>query len=290
MLSNGFWAKNNSEELPNPDLSVTFVVEIHNVSEQILAGTIGLSDEEQAKVIEKNIDSLRKNFPHKAYQNIIVKPMYAGNKYYAFVTETYRDVRLVGAPPQSIGKFGSDTDNWVWPRHTGDFSLFRIYADKNNEPADYSPDNVPFKPKNYLKISVRELKDGDFTFIFGYPGRTSEYLPSIAIEQIINDLNPARIAIRNITLKTLDEKMRQDNATRIKYAAKYAGISNAWKKWQGESKGLRRSNAVEKRRLYENGLADKNPEIKTVLAKFERSRSEERRVGKECRSRWSPYH
>ena len=122
----------------------------------------------------------------------------------------------------------------------------RLKPDKNNEPADYSPDNVPFKPKNYLKISVRELKDGDFTFIFGYPGRTSEYLPSIAIEQIINDLNPARIAIRNITLKTLDEKMRQDNATRIKYAAKYAGISNAWKKWQGESKGLRRSNAVKK--------------------------------------------
>lgn len=277
LLSNGFWAKNNSEELPNPDLSVTFVVEIRNVSEQILAGTSGLSDEEQAKVIEKNIDSLRKNFPHKAYQNIIVKPMYAGNKYYAFVTETYRDVRLVGAPPQSIGKFGSDTDNWVWPRHTGDFSLFRIYADKNNEPADYSPDNVPFKPKNYLKISVRELKDGDFTFIFGYPGRTSEYLPSIAIEQIINDLNPARIAIRNITLKTLDEKMRQDNATRIKYAAKYAGISNAWKKWQGESKGLRRSNAVEKRRLYENGLADKNPEIKTVLAEFEQLYGEQKK-------------
>ncbi len=270
LLSNGFWAKNNTEELPNPDLSVTFVTEIHNVTQAVFANTSNLSEAEAQKVIEKNIEEFKKDFPKKDYQHIVVKPMYSGNQYYAFVSETYRDIRLVGAPPQSIGKFGSDTDNWVWPRHTGDFALFRIYANKDNEPAEYSADNVPFRPKHYLPISLKELKEGDFTFIFGYPGRTSEYLPAIAIEQIINDLNPIRIAIRDITLKTLDEKMRQDNATRIKYAAKYAGISNAWKKWQGESKGLKRSNAVDKREKYENELADKNPEIKSVLADFRR--------------------
>ncbi|MDO4726907.1 MAG: S46 family peptidase [Porphyromonadaceae bacterium] len=276
LLTNGFWAKNNKEELPNPDLSVTFVTEIHNVTQAVFANTANLSEAETQKVIEKNIEELKKDFPKKSYQHIVVKPMYAGNQYYAFVSETYRDIRLVGAPPQSIGKFGSDTDNWVWPRHTGDFALFRIYANKNNEPADYSEDNVPFIPKHYLPISVKELKEGDFTFIFGYPGRTSEYLPSIAIEQIINDLNPVRIAIRDITLKTLDEKMRQDNATRIKYAAKYASISNAWKKWQGESKGLKRSNAVAKREKYENELADKNPEIKSILADFRRLYAEQK--------------
>lgn len=276
LLSNGFWAKNNTEELPNPDLSVTFVTEIHNVTQAVFANTSNLSEAEAQKVIEKNIEELKKNFPKKDYQHIVVKPMYAGNQYYAFVSETYRDIRLVGAPPQSIGKFGSDTDNWVWPRHTGDFALFRIYANKDNEPAEYSADNVPFRPKHYLPISLKELKEGDFTFIFGYPGRTSEYLPAIAIEQIINDLNPIRIAIRDITLKTLDEKMRQDNATRIKYAAKYAGISNAWKKWQGESKGLKRSNAVDKREKYENELANKNPEIKSVLADFRRLYTEQK--------------
>lgn len=276
LLSNGFWAKNNTEELPNPDLSVTFVTEIHNVTQEVFANTSNLSEAEAQKVIEKNIEELKKDFPKKDYQHIVVKPMYSGNQYYAFVSETYRDIRLVGAPPQSIGKFGSDTDNWVWPRHTGDFALFRIYANKDNEPAEYSADNVPFRPKHYLPISLKELKEGDFTFIFGYPGRTSEYLPAIAIEQIINDLNPIRIAIRDITLKTLDEKMRQDNATRIKYAAKYAGISNAWKKWQGESKGLKRSNAVDKREKYENELADKNPEIKSVLADFRRLYTEQK--------------
>lgn len=269
LLANGFWAKNNKEELPNPDLTVTFVVDIINISSQVLADTDNLSDAEADERIAQNIANYKKNVDLKSYQRVIVKPMYAGNQYYAFITETYRDVRLVGAPPQSIGKFGSDTDNWVWPRHTGDFSLFRIYANANNEPADYSPDNVPYVPKYYLPISIKELHEGDFTFIFGYPGRTSEYLPSVAIEQIINDINPNRIEIRDIALKTLDEKMRQDNATRLKYAAKYAGISNAWKKWQGESKGLKRSNAVEKRRSYEETLAGQNPEIAKVLQQFD---------------------
>ena len=194
--------------------------------------------------------------------------MFAGNKYYAFTVETFKDIRLVGAPPQSIGKFGSDTDNWVWPRHTGDFSIFRVYANKNNKPADYSPDNIPFTPKHYLPISVKDIKENDFTFVFGFPGRTNEYLPSIAIEKIITDTNPARIEVRDIALKTLDEKMRADDATRIKYASKYASVANYWKKWIGETKGLKKSNAVAKKQQYENSLISKNPEIKNSLSEF----------------------
>ena len=270
LLKNGFWAKSRQHELPNEDLSVTFVVDIYDITDKILAGIDGLSHEEAQKAIDDNIKRFQKETPRESYQHIVVKPMYDGNKYYAFLSETYNDVRLVAAPPQSIGKFGADTDNWKYPRHTGDFSIFRIYADKNNRPAPYSPDNVPFKPKYYLPISIKELKEGDFTFIFGYPGRTSEYLPAAAIEQIITHTDPTRIAVRDITLKILDEKMRQDHATRIKYASKYAIISNAWKKWQGELKGLKRSNAVQKRREYEGKLKALNPDIVKILSEMER--------------------
>lgn len=270
LLKNGFWAKSRQHELPNEDLSVTFVVDITDITDKILAGVDGLSHEETQKAIDDNIKRFQKETPRESYQHIVVKPMYDGNKYYAFLSETYNDVRLVAAPPQSIGKFGADTDNWKYPRHTGDFSIFRIYADKNNRPAPYSPDNVPFKPKYYLPISIKELKEGDFTFIFGYPGRTSEYLPAAAIEQIITHTDPTRIAVRDITLKILDEKMRQDHATRIKYASKYAIISNAWKKWQGELKGLKRSNAVQKRREYEGKLKALNPDIVKILSEMER--------------------
>lgn len=270
LLKNGFWAKSRQHELPNEDLSVTFVVDITDITDKILAGVDGLSHEEAQKAIDDNIKRFQKETPRESYQHIVVKPMYDGNKYYAFLSETYNDVRLVAAPPQSIGKFGADTDNWKYPRHTGDFSIFRIYADKNNRPAPYSPDNVPFKPKYYLPISIKELKEGDFTFIFGYPGRTSEYLPAAAIEQIITHIDPTRIAVRDITLKILDEKMRQDDATRIKYASKYAIISNAWKKWQGELKGLKRSNAVQKRREYESKLKALNPDIVKILSEMER--------------------
>lgn len=247
LLTNGFWAKNMEEELPNPGVTVDFVTDIKEITQDILGNTSSLSGAELTKKINENIDAYKKSQKIESYQSIIVRPMFAGNKYYAFVVETYKDIRLVGAPPQSIGKFGSDTDNWVWPRHTGDFSMFRIYADKNNKPAEYSKDNVPFTPKHFLPISVKDIKENDFTFVFGFPGRTNEYLPSVAIEKIITDTNPARIEVRDIALKTLDEKMRADDATRIKYASKYASVANYWKKWIGETKGLKKSNAVAKK-------------------------------------------
>ncbi len=268
LLSNGFWAKNNQGELTNPGMVVDFVTDIKDVTSEILANTSGLTDKELNKKIEENIAEYRKSQKLENYQSILVKSMFAGNKYYAFTVETFKDIRLVGAPPQSIGKFGSDTDNWVWPRHTGDFSIFRVYADKNNKPAEYSPENVPFTPKHYLPISVKDIKENDFTFVFGFPGRTNEYLPSIAIEKIVTDTNPARIEVRDIALKTLDEKMRADDATRIKYASKYASVANYWKKWIGETKGLKKSNAVVKKQEYETFLASKNPEIKNTLAEF----------------------
>ncbi len=268
LLTNGFWAKNKEGELPNPGVTVDFVTDIKEITKEILGNTNTLSGADLSKKIAENIENYKKFQKIENYQSIIVKPMFAGNKYYAYTVETYKDIRLVGAPPQSIGKFGSDTDNWVWPRHTGDFSMFRIYADKNNKPAEYSKDNIPFTPKHFLPISVKDIKENDFTFVYGFPGRTNEYLPSIAIEKIINDTNPAKIEVRDIALKTLDEKMRADDATRIKYASKYASVANYWKKWIGETKGLKKSNAVAKKQAYESSLVIKNPEIKNTLAEF----------------------
>ncbi len=251
LLTNGFWAKDMNGELPNPGVTVDFITDIKEVTKDILAGTDNLSGADLSKKINDNIDAYKKAQKIESYQTISVRPMYYGNKYYAFVIETYKDIRLVGAPPSSIGKYGSDTDNWVWPRHTGDFSMFRIYADKNNKPAEYSKDNIPYTPKHFLPISIKDKKEDDFTFVFGFPGRTTEYLPAIAVEKIMLETDPAMIAVRDIALKTLDEKMRVDPATKIKYASKYARVANYWKKWIGEVEGLKKSNAVEKKKQYE---------------------------------------
>ena len=251
-LKNGFWAMNLSEELPNPGLTATFIVDIKDVTDKILQGVSDdMPEEKRQEFVKSNIDIVSANVVKEPYQDVFIRAFYKGNKYYQFITETYRDVRLVGAPPSGIGNFGMDTDNWSWPRHVGDFSLFRIYAGKNNKPAEYSPDNVPYTPKHFLPISIKGIEEGDFTFVFGFPGSTDEYLPSAALNQILTTTNPARIGIRDVALKILNSKMRTDNATRIKYASKYARISNYHKKWSGESLGLTKSNAVEKRKDYE---------------------------------------
>lgn len=270
LITNGFWAKDMSGELPNPGVTADFIVDIKEVTNEILSGTENLTQKALQSKVDQNSANYIKSLSIPSYQTVVVKPMFAGNKYYAYTIASYKDVRLVGAPPSSIGKFGSDTDNWVWPRHTGDFALFRVYADKNNLPAEYSKDNVPLQPKYFLPISIKDLKENDFTFVFGFPGRTNEYLPSIAVEKIISDTNPARVEVRDIALKTLDEKMRADDATRIKYASKYASVANYWKKWIGETKGLKKSNAVAKKHSYENELAAKNPEIRTMISEFNR--------------------
>ena len=194
---------------------------------------------------------MRKKAKKEDWQNTKIKSFYKGNQYFLFITERFEDIRLVGAPPSSIGKFGSDTDNWVWPRHTGDFSLFRIYADKNNRPAKYSKDNVPYQPKHYLPVSLDGVEEGDFTLVFGFPGRTNEYLPAVAIEHITQEFNPSNIAIREAALKVIDANMKASDAIRIKYASKQARIANAWKKWIGENLGIKKSDAIAKKRAFE---------------------------------------
>ena len=264
-LSDGFWAKNMTGELPNPGVTVDFIADIKEVTAQVLRDTQGLEGKAYQDVINKNMEAVKATFKLEEWQKVTVKPVYYGNKYYAYLIETYKDIRLVGAPPQSIGKFGSDTDNWVWPRHTGDFSMFRIYADKNNKPAEYSKDNIPYKPKHFLPISIKDKQENDFTFVFGFPGRTTEYLPAIAVEKIMTEIDPAMISVREVALKTLDEKMRSDAETRIKYASKYASVANYWKKWIGEVEGLKKSDAVGKKKKYEATLMAKNPALKSTI-------------------------
>lgn len=194
--------------------------------------------------------------------------MYYGNQQFLFVYEQFDDVRLVGTPPSSIGKFGGDTDNWAWPRHTGDFSMFRIYADKDNRPAAYSPDNVPYRSKKHFKISTEGIQEGDFTMIYGFPGNTQEYILSDAVDYIVHRSDPMKIRIRTERLDRINAAQEKDPAMRIMYAAINAGISNAWKKWQGEALGLTRLNTVASKQEYEQAFqawAQDKPEYRDVL-------------------------
>lgn len=276
-IKNGFWAKRFDEELPNPGLTATFIVRIDDVTEIVLKNVgKSLSEKERQPLIEKNINNLKNTVSKEAHQEVLIRSFFEGNKYFLFITETYKDVRLVGAPPSSIGNFGKDTDNWMWPRHTGDFSLFRIYAGKDNKPADYSPENVPYKPKRALNISLDGVSENDFTMVFGFPGRTNEYLHSSAVAQIMNVNDPAKIAIRAKALGIMDEYMRGDEQIKIQYAAKYASIQNAYKKWQGEVLGLKKSKAVDKKKAYEaefekrvNANADLKAKYGTLLTELE---------------------
>ena len=251
-IKNGFWAMNLAEELPNEGLYIEFIVRIEDVTLQVLDGlTDGMTEKEKQSKIDKNSNAIQKETAIEAWQNTKIKAFFKGNQYFLFVLERFEDIRLVGAPPSSIGKFGSDTDNWVWPRHTGDFSMFRIYADKNNRPAKYSKDNVPYTPKHFLPVSLDGIAEGDFTMVFGFPGRTNEYLPAVAIEQITERINPNTIAIREAALKVMDVYMKSDDKIRIQYASKQARIANYWKKWIGENQGLEKSSAIANKRAFE---------------------------------------
>ena len=241
-LTDGYWAKSRSEELPVPGLTITLLVKMEDVTERLAAG------EDKQSII----DAAKKEYNTDRAE---IDPMYYGNQHYLFVYRTFRDVRLVGAPPSSIGKFGGDTDNWIWPRHTGDFSMFRVYANANNEPADYSEDNVPYHPKRYLPISTKGVEEGDFTMTYGFPGNTQEYVTADAVNYVVNISNPMKIALRTIRLDIISEAQSKDVATRIAYAAKHASIANAWKKWQGESLGIERLGTVDKKMAYEKEFA-----------------------------------
>lgn len=251
-IRDGFWSGSYAEEIPNAGLFVTFIVRIEDVTARVLNGVNSdLSESERQSLIDKNSNEVKKSARRESYQDGFVRGFFEGNQYYLFITETYRDIRLVGAPPSAIGNFGRDTDNWVWPRHTGDFSMFRIYAGKDNKPAEYSADNVPYVPKRSLSISLDGTREGDFTMVFGFPGRTTEYLHSAAVNQIMTVNDPAKIAIREKALNVMDNFMRKDENIKIAYAAKYANVQNYYKKWQGEVLGLTRTDAVGKKQSME---------------------------------------
>ena len=257
-LKDGFWAMSLDEELPNKGLYVEFIVRIEDVTDKILDGIgEGSTEKEKQSMIDGNSNAVRKATLIEPWQKSNIKAFFKGNQYFLFVTERFEDIRLVGAPPSSIGKFGSDTDNWVWPRHTGDFSMFRIYADKNNLPAKYSKDNVPYTPKHFLPISLDGVAAGDFTMVFGFPGSTNEYLPAVAVEQITQKVNPSKIAIREAALKVIDGFMKKDDKIRIQYASKQARIANYWKKWIGENQGIQKSNAINKKKIFEREFTKK---------------------------------
>ena len=271
-LTNGFWAMNRSEELPNPGLTVSFLIRMEDVTDRALKG-VGdeMPQAERDSMVKANAAGVIAKATAGTHYEAAVEPFYYGNQYFLFVYEKFRDVRLVAAPPSAIGKFGGDTDNWMWPRHTGDFSMFRIYADKNNNPADYSKDNVPYRPRRSFTISTAGLKEGDFTMVYGNPGRTMQYVVSDAIDYAVNRGNPAKIKMRTMRLEIMNAEQAKDPATRIAYAAKNARVSNQWKKWQGESKGLARLGTLDKKRAFEaqfTAWAADKPLYRDVLPKL----------------------
>ena len=254
-LTYGFWAKSHSEELPVPGLTISLLVKMEDVTERLAAG-------------EKADDIIAAARAEGKGYRASIEQMYYGNQQFLFVYQTYRDVRLVGTPPSSIGKFGGDTDNWVWPRHTGDFSIFRVYAGADNQPADYSKDNKPYQPKRHFTVSTKGVDEGDFTMIYGFPGNTQEYVISDAVDYVAKTSDPMKIALRTQRLDIISAAQAESAEVRIAYAAVHANIANAWKKWQGEVLGLNRLRTAEKKRAYEADFvawAANKPEYANLL-------------------------
>ena len=268
-LTHGFWAMNKAQELPNPGLKVSFLVRMDDVTQQALRGVKeSMTESERADRIAANNLSIVEKAIKNTHYRASVEPFYYGNQYFLFVYEDYEDVRLVGAPPSSIGKFGGDTDNWMWPRHTGDFAVFRVYAGPDNKPAPYSPGNVPYQPKRFLTISTQGAQEGDFTFVYGFPGRTYEYITSDAVRYMVEMGNPHKINLRTLRLDIMAEEQAKNVETRIQYASKHANVANAWKKWQGEMKGLIRRNVVQEKADEEAAFAawaQNKPAYRNVL-------------------------
>lgn len=253
-LKNGFWAATKADELRNPGLTATFIVRMEDVSDRILPL---IPEDIRGKESERRtfVAGLSKTIAEEAvkgtHYKAVVRPFNYGNSYFLIVTETFTDVRLVGAPPSAIGKFGGDTDNWMWPRHNADFSMFRIYAGADNKPAEPSADNVPFKPRHVLPVSMDGVQPGDYAMIFGFPGNTQRYLSSYAVDYVLNKADPMRVEMRTASLGVIDAAMRSSDRTRLQYADKQSGISNAWKKWIGEMRGLKELNTVQRKQEYE---------------------------------------
>ena len=254
-IENGFWAMSSDNELPVPGLTVTFIREIRDVSEEMNATLSLVVNEDQRNTLIKSIsDSLEKKYSVTGLKANI-KSFYAGNKFYLFLTETFRDIRLAGAPPRSIGKFGGEKDNWIWPRHNADFGIFRIYAGKNNKPADYSKENLPYTTTTFLPINISGVKEGDFVFSFGFPGKTNEYATASALDLVVNQSNPNKIRIRDLRLSAWKEEMMKSDTVYLKYTAKYNTLENYFKKWKGELLGFNKFDIISKKRLMEESFS-----------------------------------
>ncbi|MCU0454801.1 MAG: S46 family peptidase [Bacteroidales bacterium] len=256
-LTNGFWAMSRDQEIRAPGLSITILKRMEDVTGKVLNGvTDDMNAEARQKVINTNSEQIRRSAVEGTHYTARISPFFMGNQYFLMVYESFNDVRFVGAPPSAIGKFGGETDNWVWPRHTGDFSLWRVYANKENKPAAYSAENVPYKPLYHFPISLKGVKEGDFTMVFGYPGSTSQYVPSYYIDMMKNYINPKRIEIQTEKIDIMEAAMNTDPLIRLQYSAKKSGIANGWKKSIGEIQGLERMNTIAKKQEYEKRLTD----------------------------------
>lgn len=255
-LTNGFWAKSYDEELPNADLTASILDYMEDVTNIVLEGVEeGITVTERRNLVSRNIKALQEKYDEKYKplgKRVDIKEFFEGSEYYLFVYTVYKDVRLVGAPPSAIGKFGGDTDNWMWPRHTGDFSLYRIYTDEEGNPAEYSEDNIPLKPKHFLPISIQGVEEDSYAMIMGFPGSTDRYLSSYGIQQALEIDQPSRVKIRGKKLELMKQDMNASDAVRIQYASKYARVSNYWKYFQGQQRGLKRLKVYDQKLALEN--------------------------------------
>lgn len=267
-LKNGFFAMTSNDEIYCKGLSVTFIKRIDDVTAKVFKNIkTGSSEQQKDSLIQANIKAIETEAKAGNQFEAFVRPFYYGNEYYLFTVEIFKDIRLVAAPPESIGKFGGETDNWVWPRHNADFSMFRIYGDVNNKPAEYNANNKPYQPAYSFPISLKGAELGDFTMVYGFPGRTQEYLTSYAVDLLVNQQDPLRVKLRGIRLDIMETDMKKNDTIRLMYANRYAGVANAYKKWKGEELGLRKSDAVNKKKKAE---ADFLKLIETDLVKKEK--------------------
>ena len=267
LLTEGFWAMSRADELPNPGLTATFIDRIEDVSRRLSRACVGLSGEARDQKMNEEMAAIVAEATEGTGLQGKVVAFDFGNSHYLITTRVFKDVRLVGAPPSAVGKFGGDTDNWVWPRHTGDFSVFRIYADVYNNPAEFGEDNVPYRPAHHFPVSLDGVQEGDFTMVFGFPGRTEQYLTSDAVAHVVNRLNPMRIAMRDEGLAVINAARASSDALRIAYAAKQSSVANAWKKWIGQNRGLTELNALgKKQELEARLLAQTGSDVVATLA------------------------
>ncbi|UYQ92935.1 S46 family peptidase [Chitinophaga horti] len=272
-LKDGFYATSKQMEIPAKGLSVQFLLKVEDVTAQVEAAAKGLAGAERAAAVQKAIAEISKNAVTVPSQEARISPLFKGNQYLMYIYERYNDVRLVGTPPENIGKFGGDTDNWEWPRHTGDFSVFRVYAGKDGKPAEYAADNVPMKPKHFLPVSIKGVKENDYAMIYGYPGGTNRYETSYGVKLKTDIENPSTVNLRDIRLKYMFEEMKKDPAVKLQLASSYAGIANYWKFFDGESKQLLKYDVYGQKQKQEAAFiawAKGKPEYENIFSQYEK--------------------